>query len=95
MIQRPALPRVEQNFLWLEVRRSAQHSAQLICWGVEAQGFSGTLIELSSDLVQMCLRVALIDRFLGEVLAKQSIGVLRGTSLPRTTRIAKVQLHVG
>jgi hypothetical protein len=35
MIQRPALPRVKQNFLWLEVRRSAQHSAQLLCWGVE------------------------------------------------------------
>src|SRR5665647_659214 len=64
-------------------------------WGFELQGLAWPFIELTRHFVQIGLRVHRQVSSLRKVLSQQTIGVLVGTALPRTLRIAEVNVDVG
>src|ERR1035441_3088312 len=66
-----------------------------LCWGFELQGLTWSFIELTRHFVQIGLRVHRQVSSLRKVLSQQTIGVLVGTALPRTLRIAEVNVAVG
>src|ERR1022692_4308634 len=66
-----------------------------LCWGFKLQGLAWSLVELTCHFVQIGLRVHRQVGSLGKVLSQQTIGVLVGTALPRTLRIAEVNVDVG
>src|SRR6516165_12545965 len=68
---------------------------KLLGWGLEAQSLAGPLIEPPSHSVELRLRVYRQIRSLGKILPQQTVGVLIGSTLPRTLRIAKVDVDVG
>ena len=70
-------------------------SVKSLCWGLELQGLSWPFVELTRHFVQMSLRVHREVGSLRKVLSQQTIGVLIGTALPRTLRIAEVDVDVG
>lgn len=58
-------------------------------------GLSGPFIEPRCDLVQFRLRVLIKLRAVGQVLTQESVRVFVGTALPRTSRVAEVDFHIG
>ena len=64
-------------------------------WGFECQGLTWSFVELTSHFVEMGLRVHRQIGPLRKVLPQQTIGVFIGTALPRTLRIAEVNVDVG
>src|ERR1700724_961212 len=64
-------------------------------WGFECQSLTWPFVELASHFVQMGLRMHRQVGSLREVLPQQTIGVFIGTALPRTLRIAEVNVDVG
>ena len=64
-------------------------------WGFECQSLTWPFVELTSYFVQINLRMHRQVGPLREVLPQQSIGVFIGTALPRTLRIAEVNVDVG
>ena len=64
-------------------------------WGFKLQGLAGPFVELARHFVQMGLRVHRQVGALRKVLPQQAIGILVGTALPRTLRIAGVNVDVG
>ena len=65
------------------------------CRRFKLQRLSWSLVELTSYFVQLRLRVYRQVRSLGEVLSQQPISVFIGSTLPRTLRIAEVDINVG
>jgi hypothetical protein len=59
-----------------------------LCWSFKLQGLSRSLIELTRHFVEMGLRVHREVSSLRKVLSQQTIGVLIGSALPWTLRIA-------
>src|SRR3974390_865469 len=70
-------------------------SVKSLCWGFKSQGLAWPLVELACHFVQMGLCVNRQVRSLLKVLSQQTIGVLIATTLPRTLRIAEVNIDVG
>src|SRR5216683_7902215 len=66
-----------------------------LCWRLELQGLPWPFVELTCHFVEMSLRVHREVGSLRKVLSQQTIGVLIGTALPRTLRIAEVDVDVG
>src|ERR1035437_6001434 len=66
-----------------------------LCWGFKLQGLTGPFVELTRYFIQIGLRVHRQVGSLRKVLSQQTIGVLVGTALPRTLRIAEVNVDVG
>src|ERR1035437_2498727 len=64
-------------------------------WGFKLQGLTWSFIELTRHLIQISLRVHRQVSSLRKVLSQQTIGVLVGTALPRTLRIAEVNVDIG
>ena len=64
------------------------------CRRFKLQRLSWSLVELTSYFVQFRLRVYRQVRSLGEVLSQQPISVFIGSTLPRTLRIAEVDINV-
>jgi hypothetical protein len=69
-------------------------SVKSFCRGFKLQSFARPFVDLARHLVQMGLAVHRQVGPLGEVLPEQAIGVLVGTALPRTLRIAEVNIDV-
>ena len=65
-----------------------------LCRRFKLQRFAGPFVELPRHLVEMSLRVYRQVGSLGEVLSQQAVGVLIGSPLPRTSRIAEVNINV-
>jgi hypothetical protein len=65
------------------------------CRRFKFQRLSRSFVELTRYFVQLSLRVYRQVRSLGEVLSQKPIGVLIGTTLPRTLRVAEVDINVG
>jgi hypothetical protein len=63
-----------------------------LCWGFKLQGLTRSFIELTRHFVQIGLRVHRQVGSLRKVLSQQTVGVLIGTALPRTLRIAEVNV---
>ena len=57
--------------------------------------FFEDVVQSPSDLVQIVLLEFGQVASFGKVLPQQPVGVLVGSSLPRTARVAEVHLHVG
>src|SRR5258708_21905861 len=72
------------------LNRSTQHRR-----GFKSQGLAWPLIELAGYFVEMGLRVHRQVGSFRKILSQQTIGVLVGTALPWTLRIAKVNIDVG
>src|SRR5258707_12475364 len=68
---------------------------KFLCWGFKSQGLAWPLIELAGYFVEMGLRVHRQVGSFRKILSQQTIGVLVGTALPWTLRIAKVNIDVG
>src|SRR3974390_1488107 len=66
-----------------------------LCWGFKPQGLTRPLVELACHSVQVSLRVDRQVSSFRKVLSQQTIGVLIGTALPRTLRIAEVNIDIG
>src|SRR3974390_1806976 len=66
-----------------------------LCWGFKPQGLTRPLVELACHFVQVSLRVDRQVSSFRKVLSQQTIGVLIGTALPRTLRIAEVNIDIG
>jgi hypothetical protein len=64
-------------------------------WGLEALSLAGPFIKLPSYSVELRLRVHRHVGSLGKMLPQQPIGVLIGSTLPRTLRVAKVDVDLG
>ena len=64
-------------------------------WGCKSQSFAWSFVELPSHFVELGLRVHGQVSPLRQVLPKQTVGVFIGTTLPRTLRIAEVNVDVG
>ena len=64
-------------------------------WSIKVQSFPRSLVELSSDLIEVGLGVAGQVGFLGEVLSQQTVGVFVGAALPWALRIAEVDVDRG
>jgi hypothetical protein len=64
-------------------------------WGLKLQGLSWPFVELARHFVEMGLRVHRQVGALRKVLSQQTIGVLVRPALPRTLRIAEVNIDVG
>jgi hypothetical protein len=64
-------------------------------WGCKSQSLAWSFVELPSHFVELGLRVHGQVSPLRQVLPKQTVGVLIGTTLPRTLRIAEVNVDVG
>jgi hypothetical protein len=70
-------------------------STESFGWGFEAQSLAWPFIELPSHSVQLRLRVHRQVGSLEKILPQQAVGVLIGSTLPRTLRIAEVDVDVG
>src|SRR6476619_2906062 len=57
-------------------------------WGCKSQSLAWSFVELPSHFVELGLRVHGQVSPLRQVLPQQTVGVLIGTTLPRTLRIA-------
>src|SRR5205809_1373574 len=68
---------------------------KFLCRGFKSQGLAWPLIELAGHFVEMGLRVHRQVGSFRKILSQQAIGVLVGTALPWTLRIAKVNIVVG
>src|SRR6266446_1373790 len=68
---------------------------KFLCRGFKSQGLAWPLIELAGHFVEMGLRVHRQVGSFRKILPQQAIGVLVGTALPWTLRIAKVNIDVG
>src|SRR5260221_12142343 len=68
---------------------------KFLCRGFKSQGLAWPLIELAGHFVEMGLRVHRQFGSFRKILSQQTIGVLVGTALPWTLRIAKVNIDVG
>src|SRR5437868_12858687 len=68
---------------------------KFLCRGFKSQGLAWPLIELAGHFVEMGLRVHRQVGSFRKILSQQAIGVLVGTALPWTLRIAKVNMEVG
>src|SRR4029450_11766331 len=66
-----------------------------LCGGFGSQRLPVPFVELTRNFVQMGLRVHRQVGSLRKILSQQAIGVLIGTALPRTLRIAEVNVDVG
>src|SRR5476651_1375738 len=66
-----------------------------LCWGFEFQSLAWPFVELTCHFVQMSLRVYRQVGSVRKILSQQTIGVLIGTALPRTLRVAEVNVDVG
>src|SRR5260370_20180748 len=66
-----------------------------LCGGFESQGLTWPFVELTRYFVQMGLRVHRQVGSLRKILSQQAIGVLIGTALPPTLRIAEVNVDGG
>jgi len=66
-----------------------------LCWGCESQGLAWSFVELARHFVEMSLRVHRQVGSLGKILSQQTIGVLIGSALPWTLRVAEVNSDVG
>src|SRR5450830_2153858 len=66
-----------------------------LCWGFELQGLTRPFVELTRHLIQISLRVHRQVGSLRKVLSQQTVGVLVRPALPRTLRIAEVNVDVG
>jgi hypothetical protein len=64
-------------------------------WGCKSQSLAWSFVELPSHVVELGLRVHGRVSPLRQVLPQQTVGVLIGTTLPRTLRIAEVNVDVG
>ena len=70
-------------------------------WSIRSAGVANprslawSFVELPSHFVELGLRVRGQVSPLRQVLPKQTVGVLIGTTLPRTLRIAEVNVDVG
>src|SRR5271169_736086 len=64
-------------------------------WSFECQSLTRPFVELTSDFVEMSLRIHRQVGPIREVLPQQTVGVFIGTALPRTLRIAEVNVDVG
>ena len=64
-------------------------------WGCKSQSLAWSFVELPSHFVELGLRVHGQVSPLRQVLPKQTVGVFIGTTLPRTLRIAEVNVDVG
>ena len=64
-------------------------------WGCKSQSLARSFVELPSHFVELGLRVHGQVSSLRQVLPQQTVGVLIGTTLPRTLRIAEVNVDVG
>src|ERR1700678_3213615 len=62
---------------------------------LEAQCFSGALIQAQRDLVELRLRKTGQVGASRKILAQQQIGVFVRATLPGALRIAEVNLHIG
>src|SRR4029077_20230006 len=69
--------------------------AKSLCWGFKLQGLTRPFVELTRHFVQIGLRVHGQVGALGKVLSQQAIGVFIRAALPRTLRIAEVNIDVG
>src|SRR5665213_65336 len=65
------------------------------CWGFELQGLTWPFVELARHFVEIGLQVYRQIDSLREVLPQQTIGILVGTTLPRTLRIAEENVDIG
>src|SRR5216683_6295709 len=70
-------------------------AVKFLCRGFKSQGLAWPLIELAGHIVEMGLRVHRQVGSFRKILSQQAIGVLVGTALPWTLRIAKVNIDVG
>src|SRR6476619_2859181 len=68
---------------------------KFLCRGFKSQGLAWPLIELAGHFVEMGLRVHRQVGSFRKILSQQAIGVLVGTALTGTLRIAKVNIDVG
>src|SRR5258705_11349096 len=68
---------------------------KFLCRGFKSQGLAWPLIELAGHFVEMGLRVHRQVGSFRKILSQQAIGVLVGTALPWTLRIAKANIHDG
>ena len=59
------------------------------------EGLAGAAVEISGNSVKVITRVSGQVGAFGEVLAKQSIGVLVCAALPRAVRVAEVDWQTG
>ena len=64
-------------------------------WGFEAQSLAWPFIELPSHSVQLRLCVHRQVGSLDKILPQQAVGVLIGSTLPRTLRVAEVDVDIG
>src|SRR6478735_5178464 len=64
-------------------------------WGCKSQSLAWSFVELPSHFVELGLRVHGQVSPLRQVLPQQTVGVLIGTTLPRTLRIAEVNVDIG
>ena len=78
------------------VRSGSQRNtlAKFVCRTTEPQRLSRTLIELKSDLVEICLGVLAEIRPLWQILTKKSVGVLVRSPLPGAPRVAEIDVHL-
>jgi hypothetical protein len=70
-------------------------SVKSLRWGFECQSLVRSFVELTRHFVQVSLRIQRQVGPLREVLLQQAIGIFIGTALPRTLRIAEVNVDVG
>ena len=73
---------------------SMQHKHRS-AWGCKSQSLAWSFVELPSHFVELGLRVHGQVSPLRQVLPQQTVGVLIGITLPRTLRIAEVNVDVG
>src|ERR1700687_976455 len=66
-----------------------------LCRGLKLQGLTWSFVELTSHFVQMGLRMHRQVGALRKVLSQQAIGILVRAALPRTLRIAKIDVDFG
>jgi hypothetical protein len=64
-------------------------------WGCKSQSLTRPFVELPSRFVELSLRVHGQVGPLRKVLPQKTVGVLIGATLPRTLRIAEVNLDIG
>src|ERR1700730_14863522 len=66
-----------------------------LCWGFKLQGLTRSFVELTSHFIQMGLLMHRQVGALRKSLSKQAIGILVRAALPRTLRIAKIDVDFG
>ena len=68
---------------------------KFLCRRFKPQRFAWSFVQLPGHPIQISLRVYRQVRSLGEVLPEQAIGVLVGAPLPRTSRVAEINIDIG